>query len=75
MFARYMCNCMLSNIAKHILAVFLSVSEKLNHSERCHFYIEVILMITCVTEMYREIERFGCHWIWILSTHCITSQS
>lgn len=40
MFVRYMSNCMLSNIAKHILAVFLSVSEKLNHSEDASFTLK-----------------------------------
>lgn len=43
MFVRYTSNCMLSNIAKYIPLMSLSVSEKLNCSERCHFYIEVIL--------------------------------
>jgi len=62
MFVRYMSNCMLSNIAKHILAVFLSVSEKLNHSKRFHFYFEVILMITCVTEMCRDLGSTGTRY-------------
>lgn len=56
MFARYMSNCMLSNIAKHVLAVFLSVSEELNHSERCLFYIEVFLMIICVKKYTEQRE-------------------
>lgn len=54
MFVRAVSNCMLSNIAKHKLVVFLSVSEKLSNSERCHFYMEVILMITCARDKYRE---------------------
>lgn len=59
MFVRSMSNCMLSNIAKHKLVVFLSVSEKLSNSERCHFYTEVILMITCARDKYRETKRLG----------------
>lgn len=59
MFARSMSNCMLSNIAKHKLVVFLSVSEKLSNPERCHFYIEVILMIACATDEHREPKRLG----------------
>lgn len=40
MFVRYTSNCMLSNIAKHILSVFLPVSEKVNHSEKCCFTLK-----------------------------------
>lgn len=54
MFVRSVSNCMLSNIAKRKLVVFLSVSEKLSNSERCHFYIQVILMITRARDKYRE---------------------
>lgn len=54
MFVSSVSNCMLSNIAKHKLVVFLSVYEKLSNSEKCHFYIEVILMITCARDKYRE---------------------